>query len=203
MFIEWFLLTLLQCAFTIVCYITNPIVVLFADSKGELPPIFKWWQTHDNTLDIEWVISEEIVPKFLRYAFNKHYIYHYEEKGDGFMRAGYVDLIDPHFTLKERIQRYFCRLYWLYRNTAYGFAYNVCGRDFLLDKAIINYDYGKGNRGFYAKASNIWGYYLEKQYYKNFYVRVYLGWKIKGCLNYKHTNRAMIALFFSPFRKID
>ena len=52
--------------FNLICYITNPIVVLFADEYGELPAIFKWWANWDDGLDVEWMISEHHVC-FLRY----------------------------------------------------------------------------------------------------------------------------------------
>lgn len=46
------------------CYITNPIVVLFCDEYGILPKYFKLWQTYDNCLDIEWLISENVYLRF-------------------------------------------------------------------------------------------------------------------------------------------
>lgn len=117
----WIIEAAASFLFMLIAYITNPIVVLFADEKGDLPRIFKWWQTYDNCLDIEWMISEGHVPKIFRYDFNKHYVYHLENKKNGLI-PGYVDVIDSNFTIKERIQRYFCRLAWLYRNTGYGFC---------------------------------------------------------------------------------
>ena len=109
----WILYAILTIVSMVVAYITNPIVVLFADEKGNLPHCFRWWQTYDNCLDVGWMISEGHVPKLFRYDFDKHYIYHPEDKSYG-LNPGYVDIIDPKFTIKERIQRYFCRLAWLY-----------------------------------------------------------------------------------------
>ena len=88
----------------------------------------RYWQTYDNCLDVEWMITEGVVPKFFRYDFNKHYVYHYEvKKDDGTLIPGHVDILDDNFTIKERIQRYFCRLLWLNRNCAYGYSYEVSG----------------------------------------------------------------------------
>lgn len=109
---SWLLYVCLDLIFTVLCYLTNWFVVIFADEKGQLPKVFKLWQTYDNPLDIRWQVLE-VVPKFLRYDFDSHYIYHYEMKGDGYMRPGFVQLWYNDFTKKERVQRYFCRLLWL------------------------------------------------------------------------------------------
>lgn len=79
-FLTWLMYVILDVLFTIVCYFTNPIVVLFANREGNLPSIFKWWQTYDNTLDVEWMITEGIVPKIFRYDYKKHYLYISEYK---------------------------------------------------------------------------------------------------------------------------
>lgn len=42
---RWFLYAPLQLLIMIICYITNPIVVLFADENGELHGFLKKWQT--------------------------------------------------------------------------------------------------------------------------------------------------------------
>jgi hypothetical protein len=59
----YFFYCVLEIIFTIVCYLTNPIVVLFADEYGNLPYSLRYWQTWDNTLDVEWMITENKVPK--------------------------------------------------------------------------------------------------------------------------------------------
>ena len=105
-YIKWLVLCGANMLCMVLCYLTNWFVVLFADKYGKLPKIFKLWQTYDNCLDIAWMIYEGNVPKFARYDFNKHYLYHYENKGDGYIIPGYVDLIDEDFTLKEKFQRY-------------------------------------------------------------------------------------------------
>ena len=96
--------------FQFLCYITNPIVVLFCDKYGNLPKIFRLWQTYDNCLDIDWMITEGVVPKIFRYDFKKHYKYYPEEKSNEELVPGHVAILDDDFTFKERVQRYFCRL---------------------------------------------------------------------------------------------
>lgn len=131
MYVKWLLLAIVDILFNIICYLTNPFVLLFADEVGNLPAIFKWWENWDDHLDIDWMVDEGHVPKFARYDFHRHYKYHdlaEAEKLTGVYR-GYVDLLDGNFTLWERFQRYICRVWWLYRNNAYGFSYYVTGID--------------------------------------------------------------------------
>lgn len=203
--IEWTLLALEQFIFRLICYITNPFIVLLADEQGELPEWAKYWQTYDNCLDIEWLISENIVPKFMQYDFNKHYTYYMEDKGDGYMIPGYVVVKDPYFTLKERVQRYLCRVWWLYRNTAYGFAYWRNGRYYLVDDTDILVDRRSGtmNRYYWVVSNDVWCIYVQHQWCRRYYLRLYLGWKLKGVRGYKHINRAMLAFHINPFRKVE
>ena len=190
--------------FMIVAYITNPIVVLFADEYGNLPRILRWWQTDDNCLDVGWMITEDKVPDIFKYDFNKHYIYHLEDKSNNCI-PGYVELIDPHFTMIERMKRYLCRLAWLYRNCAYGFAYEVCGRYYDPEKnTVINYydrseddclwiSYIDDNKSWWNKT---WSLYLTKPWCKWFYVRIYAGWKLKNNIM-GEPDIAMLAFHFT------
>ena len=205
--LSWPFFALLDFLFSLICYITNPIVVLFADEYGNLPHILRWWQTYDNCLDVEWMISEDNVPDIFKYDFNKHYIYHLEDKHTEPIVPGYVEIIDPNFTIKERIQRYFCRLAWLYRNTGYGFAYEVTGRDYEIAKIIKHVSYKVSSedeckvytldddRDFPNKTFKI---YYCKPWCKWFYLRIYLGWKVTE--PDAKISRAMTALYLWPFR---
>ena len=202
----WILYALLAFISMLVAYVTNPIVVLFADEKGELPYRLRWWQTYDNCLDIDWMIYEGIVPKIFRYDFNKHYIYHMEDKSYG-LKPGYVDIIDPNFTTKEKIQRYFCRLLWLYRNTAYGFAYEVLGREYTPKDNVVlkNHNNSDGNiwlsyiNDDRSKFDKTWSLFVFKPWCKYFNIRIYAGWKLKGCVSGPR-DKAMIAFHINPFR---
>lgn len=206
--ISYICYVILDLLFTIIAYLTNPIVVLFADEYGNLPKCLRWWQTYDNCLDIEWMISEGCIPKIFRYDFNKHYIYHLEDKSNGLI-PGYVELIDPNFTTWEKIQRYFCRLAWLYRNCAYGFAYEVCGRKYdPKDNMILATNHGSKDdmhwESYIADGRNIftatWCYYLTRPWCKWFYYRIYVGWKLKGCTT-GPKSIAMLAFHFTCFRR--
>ena len=94
-YIRWFLYVIADFVFTILCYFTNPIVVLFADERGRLPKIFKLWQTYDNTLDVGWMVTEGIVPKIFRYNYNSHYYYVYEDKSKYPCEPGKVFIVNP------------------------------------------------------------------------------------------------------------
>lgn len=199
-------LLIMDIVFTLICYVTNPIVILFSNEFGELPYKLRWWQTYDNCIDIPHSINTG-VPKIFRYNFEKHYIYTPEIKNKYIMKPGFVVLIDPDFSLWEKIQRYICRNIWLYRNTGYGFSYEVCGR-YVLEENIKKYvDYNKANNDQcyiavvndkYAFFNKTWSIFYTKKYCKWFYLRIYLGWKFKGSCG-----QSMLAFHLNPFRLND
>lgn len=92
---------ILDILFTLICYVTNPIVVLFSNEHGELPYSLRWWQTYDNCIDIPHTINSG-VPKLFRYDFDKHYKYTPEFKNKYAMKPGYVEILDPNFTVWEK-----------------------------------------------------------------------------------------------------
>lgn len=112
----------------VLCYITNPFVVPFADINGELPSFLKYWQTWDNSCYCR--ESVEFSPKFLQYDWARHYR---EYKGtDPYLASvnrdrWFVSCIDPNFSLWERVQRYCCGVLWLTRNCSYGFSFYMLG----------------------------------------------------------------------------
>lgn len=205
-YLRWGIYAAVHIFFLILCYITNPFVVLFADKYGNLPYYFRYWQTYDNCLDIDWMIDEGIVPKLFRYDFHKHYIYHPEEKTLLHVSPGYVELIDDNFTLWERIQRYVCRLLWLYRNTAYGFSYYLLGAYINMCTLQIRNMYRNGlddeTYMGYTDEGKYWCYYLTKHYTKKRYIRLYLGWKFKFKEPQTGFMYCQFAFCISPFRKI-
>lgn len=217
----YILLLIVDILFNLICYITNPIVILFADEYGELPAIFKWWANWDDGLDIEWMISEHHVPKWAEYDFNKHYKYYSEwealkQKG---RFKGYVELLDPNFTLKERFQRYICRLVWLYRNCAYGFSYYITGRvingaeiidknpplKILNQKVTVRYYKNWLTTGPFCiygmirwNPKNIsWLKWTKIDH--NFIMKIFFGWKFQSTKS-NITERAMLAFFWWPFK---
>lgn len=197
---------ILDILFTLICYVTNPVVILFSNEHGELPYSLRWWQTYDNCIDIPHTINSG-VPKLFRYDFDKHYKYTPELKNKYAMKPGYVEILDPNFTLWEKIQRYFCRNVWLYRNTAYGFSYEVCGRYVFADKVktYVDYNYAENDKCYIAVVNDnriflnkTWSIFYTKKYCKWFYLRIYLGWKFKGT-----AGQSMIAFHINPFRLND
>lgn len=198
----------------VLCMLTNPIVVLFCDKYGNLPRIFRLWQTYDNCLDIDWMIYENKVPKIFQYDFNKHYKYYMESKNNDEMIPGHVVILDDNFTIKERIQRYFCRVLWLYRNCAYGFAYNLLGIEFIgKQQYVLENSRGNGKelfvsylqnpkglkRYFSVKCKEIWVCPIIN---KKFRMDIYMGWKLSGTQNYTNKKRAMLAVRISPFIRV-
>jgi hypothetical protein len=198
----------------VLCMLTNPIVVLFCDKYGNLPRVFRLWQTYDNCLDIDWMIYENKVPKIFQYDFNKHYKYYMESKNNDEMIPGHVVILDDNFTIKERIQRYFCRVLWLYRNCAYGFAYNLLGIEFIgKQQYVLENSRGNGKELFVSYLQNPKGL---KRYFsvkckeiwvcpiidKKFRMDIYMGWKLSGTQNYTNKKRAMLAVRISPFIRV-
>lgn len=174
----WFILFPLSLIVSALCYLTNPFVVLFADNCGELHGFLKLWQTWDDCLDVEWFVKEK-VPKLLRYDFDEHYISVRDQPPDLIKYGrtkGAVICINNNWTIKERLQRYLCRVLWLYRNCAYGFAFYVFGRytraqDLKIIREGVCYD----------KTKNIlmrpWKAHITPVIW-NVMIDIFLGWKI-------------------------
>lgn len=204
---RWIFQAIAELLAMVIAYLTNWFVVFFADEYGNLPKCFKLWQTYDNPLDIDWMIYEGCVPKFARYDFNKHYVYHMEVKTPNSMTPGYVDLIDPDFTIIERIQRYVCRVCWLYRNSNYGFSYYINGRTVNGEENVIIKSINELNNEQWISyvPGNIWNctwsLFYCKQYCKWFRFRLYLGWKLKGVRS--GTQVHMLALSINPVKRLE
>lgn len=205
---RYLLFIILEMTATVIAYITNPVVCLFANDHGNLPRILRWWQTWDNTLDVRWMVYEPgCVWSLFQYDYDRHYIYYYENHEHGV--PGHVILIDPHFTKTEKIKRYFCRLAWMYRNCNYGFSYEVTGCTVDPDtiKIVRNIDEPDNEQWLsYETGKSIWdthwSYYYEKPYCRWFKLRIYLGWKLKGVRPGSNQTRHMLALYIWPFRKV-
>lgn len=179
---KWILYWPLNCIFTVLCYITNWLVTPFCDERGELHGILRYWQTWDDSCDVEFFVKEKI-PRFLRYDFDKHYKSARERTPelDKYNRdKGCVIIINDNFTIWERIQRYFCRTLWLYRNCSYGFAFYLFGID--ADYSQLNekrVDYQNGDwyekvtgRGFWCNPWKFTGHFGWWSFY--------FGWKLFG-----------------------
>ena len=172
----WIIYALISFAIYIFCLITNPFVLLFCSENGELPGFLKLWQTWDDSCDSEYFM-DNVCPKFLNYNFHKHY----EQKLipiEGNRRRLISVNKNVKFTIKERIQRYFCRLWWLTRNCAYGFSYYWFSKDIdSWDVHIIYED--EYTRILWDLKTDAWMYKSTKPIIGKLRWEIFLGWKIK------------------------
>ena len=200
MYIKWLLLAILDIAFNVVCYLTNPLVLLFASEYGNLPWLFTWWDNYDDCLDVEWFVKEGHVPSWCVYDYDKHYKFHsnVESQQTRGIYKSYVDILDWDFTWKERLQRYVCRLLWLYRNNAYGFSYYVTG--IVVDGKDIVKVKTKENDGYIWYTTDYAFVYKDSRpSFGKFHWDNYVGWKLNW-LNENEVERCMLAFRITPFR---
>ena len=199
-YIKWFVLAILDLLFNAICYITNPIVCLFANEYGELPGIFYWWANWDDGLDVDWMIYEHEVPKWAEYDFNRHYRYHDEWEAEQItgLHHGFVEILDPNFTCFERLQRYVCRLAWMYRNCAYGFSYYITGVTVDGSKVVEKKTYSQDGYMF-KTAPNAWVLRYNKKSWGNHHWKIFLGWKMQS-VEPDETARCMLAFCINPWK---
>lgn len=181
----WFLLAPLQILSMLICYLTNPIVCLFCDEKGELHGFWNLWQTWDDSCNPRFYVMEK-APKFLQYDYDRHYKEYMTAETYYGRTRWRAELIDPHFTLKERIQRYCCRVLWLARNCGYGFAYYLFGADVAMS-ACEEKMYKKDDlhyiRFTWDTAKPLWRrpWCIKGNWYyfgsKRWHADIFLGWK--------------------------
>lgn len=172
----WFLYAPVAVLTYILCLVTNPVVILFADENGELPGFLHLWQTWDDSCDSMYFM-DNVCPKFLDYDYHRHYeCMSVEIEGN---RTRFISVFKGYpLTLRERVQRYFCRLWWLTRNAAYGFAYEWLSKDIV----GVNAEelYRDEYTGFYYEPeSDAWMLTSEQPIIPG-YLRweVFLGWKM-------------------------
>jgi len=198
-YIKFLLYAIIDILFNIVCYLTNPFVLLFADVRGDMPGWALWWENWDDHLDIDWMVDEHHVPKFAEYDFHRHYRYHPPEEAEvtiGVYR-GYVDVLDPDFTLWERFQRYVCRLTWLYRNNAYGFSYYVTGID-IYKADIVKIKTEAADGYIYYETDYAFCYKDERPSFCGMKWDNFVGWKFQAVQ--KDMERCMLAFRITPFQ---
>lgn len=194
--ILWLLLLPISLITMVLCYILNPIVLLFCDEDGELHGFLHYFQTWDDSCNPRCAVME-MAPKCISYDWDKHYK---EYKAVTPELAPYNETrwvakcIDPDFTLVERFKRYLCRVYWLTRNCSYGFCFFLYGCEYGPEDIVIDFKDDKGNRSAHTKGNVLTRYWCYKNNSKLFgsvYLNVYLGWKLD--LNPKGHTRSMIA----------
>ena len=167
--------------------------MFFADINGELPSIFKYWQTWDNSTACS--ESVEFAPKFLQYDWAKHYREYRDTTPE--LKAWnrdrwFVVCIEPHFTFWEEVQRYCCGVLWLTRNNAYGFAFYLLGAtvtpllSIKTSENTISVDEVYGDAWMYKNEAPIFSAFGWTVHWNNL-----LGWKIDTSA--KYDTRSMIA----------
>jgi hypothetical protein len=179
--------------FTVLCYLTNWFVCLFADRNGELHGLLHLWQTWDDSLNGEF--SVQCAPKLLRYDWQKHYREYLDTTQ--YLRSvnrdrWFAECINDEWTLWERFQRYACRVLWLMRNNAYGFSFYLLGHtatppiDVTRSENTISAKERNGFGWSYKNTAKIFSMFGWEVHWNN-----YLGWKLD--LDAEVDTRGMIA----------
>lgn len=186
---RWFIYTPLQLLIMIICYITNPIVVLFADKDGELHGFLRKWQPFDDSCDSEDCVTK-YVPKWIRYDFYKYY--RAEKQYDpNYGRVMKKSINIAQLSLIDKLKRYCCRLFWLSRNCAYGFALDWFGVTINPDDVIVIDSYKKGEferNILVTRDLKYWKVYNTMRILNtNYRWRIYLGWKIHNVQSVHYT----------------
>lgn len=124
---RWFFLCLPNWLLVLASYFVAIVIAPFADKNGELHGWLKNFQTWDDSCDSSFCVKE-VVPKILKYDWDSKFL-EYEAMDYELNRMRiYTKLRDGvTFTFKEKLQRYCCRVIWLWRNPIYGFAIRVFG----------------------------------------------------------------------------
>ena len=200
--LSWFFTFILNFLVSIICYITNPIVLLFCDERGELPGFLSYWQTWDDSCNPEFAVNH--APECIRYDWKKHYE-EYQEATPELERVGrkrwFCKIIDPNFTLKERFLRYLCRVFWLTRNCGYGFAFWLFGREVDPSQLLIvkNIDDQNGHEiSAYVEGNPLTRTVIYKNSRKindKFEWNIFIGWKLS--IDSDKVHQAMIANRFT------
>lgn len=194
----WFFYFLLALVTSVLCYLTNPIVVLFSNANGELPGFLKLWQTWDNSCNPSEL--KECAPECIRFDWDAHFVEYYgttPELEAVNRKRWFTTCVNDNWTIKERIKLYLCRCYWLYRNNAYGWAFYPLG-------VTVSpfFDFKASENTLFVKevyAPGLWGAWMYKNtapIFKAFGYVVHwnnlLGWKIDTSATVD--TRAMVAI---------
>lgn len=187
--IRWILYLPLVLLSTVFCYLTNFIVVLFCDEQGELPkPFLSLWETWDNSCNPQEIT--EYFPHWLSDWWDKHYteakVQPPEYQALGLTR--WITLChNANFSICERIKRYICRVLWLTRNNANGWAMFVFG-EYSNNEDLVEDGHWVYQRNV-PKKYGVWAYKNSDEWFSvwriHVYFNIYLGYKLdmsKCCL---------------------
>lgn len=177
LYLSWFPLAVIDFLVASTAYPLAPIAALFA-KDGRLPKLFWYLETYDNPVE-----------------------------GDG----GHVRRWQAFAEKYGAFGRYCQRTAWLWRNKAYNYSYYVSGRDI---SQPVKWHGIPGADGYVNKVipgwlvlhtPEAWCIYTYlpwiRLFGRQFYLRIYLGWKFKGEAEKPgETRRGMMVVFVSPFR---
>lgn len=192
---KWLLYFIPALAIELFCYATNWFVALFTTRAPRFDVVkrlnkekvtlerdyliapFYLWQTHDNAVD-EWWYG----------VYNEK---DYWKKAREWTQGDY----DNSWWI-----RYYCRIKWLYRNTAYGFHYKFFSRP--VEYLTKLYTYGEEDSGklwfnleLYPSS---WKFEAQIPLWSNRYYSINIGWK-----EHKEMPRKLYANRIIGFRKYD
>lgn len=191
--VRWLLYLPFSLLASVLCYITNPLVLLFCDKDGELPGVFHLWQTWDNSCNPSDIKS--IAPGWLLYDWDAHYK-EYQDTTQ-YLRSvnrsrWYTACVNDEWTLWERVKRYLCRCIWLTRNNAYGFGFYLLGHTATPYMTVMASENTKtvreldGDGWMYKNTAKIFSAFGWEMHWNNL-----LGWKLDESA--KLDTRSMIA----------
>lgn len=189
--------------FTVLCYLTNWLVVLFMDTKtGELPGFLRYWSTWDDSLIGHFQVS--CAPKFLQYDVDskyEEYLGTTEELEKLGRKRWFARMKEgATFTFVEKLKRYACAVLWLYRNNSYGFCFYLLGKDVTGTDLVYT---AKEDKYYvaYESTKSIWNrawiYKNERKIFDKVSWNIFMGWKIDESST--KPTRAMVAIRILAF----
>lgn len=191
MYIKYLIYSLCQLFCMLICYLTNPLVVLFANKEGELPKALRIWQTWDSSLDNRQYVLHDC-PRWLSYDFDDYY--ECRNVVDALIiaygRTRKMVILKKPFPRHLWLKHYLNRVFWLYRNCGYGFAFYLFGVD--TDPRTI-----RRKSEYFSVCSNAFRYKNDSPISKHLRWCIYLGWKY----DFYDPCRAMIATRFTIHRR--
>jgi len=181
MYIKYVFLVLADLVMTVLGLFLAPILVLFATKEAHLPKWLAWFDTPDNTLD-----------------------------GDDGWKNEHLKWLNLRGDVLDTFRIYMKRVFWLWRNTSYGFSNSMLG--VYVPKTVemgVEGNTKVGNRPLsegkcFAKMSKADGeafmFYYVKKTFKGRCLRIYLGWKLKNKVDHPEwEGKAMLVFSINPF----
>lgn len=187
MYVKYLIYSICQLLCMVLCYLTSPIVVLFADRQGELPKVLRLRQTWDSSLDNRQYVLYDC-PKWLSYDFDEYYDTAIMAIGHG--RSKKIVITKKPFPKRLWLKHYLNRVFWIYRNCGYGFAFYLFGVD--TDPKTI-----RRKSEHYSTCSNAFRYKNDGPISQHWRWCIYLGWKF----DFHGPCRAMIATRITIHRR--